>query len=208
MSERDTPVNRGFRSAVWADVLVVGAVLVFAGAWGCRKAAHSETAEAPAVAEETEGPASEHLSRAKECFESGDYQGAIAAYSSAIELKADLVEAYCGRALAYGHTGDDDRAIADFTEAIRLRPDDAEVFLSRGGMYENRGLYDLAIADYTKAIELKPDYAEAYSRRGIAYELKNEHDPAKSDLRKAIELDPDGKAGRSAKEFLGVLEAP
>jgi tetratricopeptide (TPR) repeat protein len=49
--------------------------------------------------------------------EKGDYQGAIAAYSQAIVLNPNYVEAYNRRGIARRALGDNKGALADFNEA-------------------------------------------------------------------------------------------
>ena len=195
-------------NAPLTGVLVAGAALVLVGVAGCERAPDSSApgaGEEPAMAEEATGPAAEHLRRGWECSDNEDYEGAIAAYTKAIELNASIAEAYRGRAIAYSHTCDEDRVIADYTQLIRLKPDDAEAFLRRGIAHENKGNYDNAVADCTKAIELDPDYAEAYYRRAISLGFRNEYDRKIGQLRKAIELDPDGKVGQAARDSLSVM---
>ena len=65
-------------------------------------------------------------------YDLGDYQGAIAAFDSAIQLKPDAAEAYVNRGYVKGELGQLNAAIADFDTAIRLKPDLAEAYVNRG----------------------------------------------------------------------------
>lgn len=60
-----------------------------------------------------------------------DYEGAIAAFSSALKLKPDLAEAYLGRGVAYSVSRNHKAAIADYDKALALKPDLAEAHLYR-----------------------------------------------------------------------------
>ncbi len=192
-----------FRNAYLTGVLVVVTALVFAAVAGCERAPDSS---APGAGEEVVDPAVKHLRRGWELYDKADYEGAIAAYTKAIELDADLAEAYRGRAVARAEFWAEDLEIADYTEVIRLRPNDVEAFLRRGIAYEKKGKYGKAIEDCTKVIELDPDCAEAYYRRGMSLGFQNEYEKKIVQLRKAIELDPDGKIGQDARNSLGVMD--
>jgi len=119
-----------------------------------------------------------------------DWEGAINAFTSYIELKSDDPLVYDRRGIAYGRAERYDEAIADFNRAIDLEP-------AFAGAYNNRGLscykqyrFDEAIADYDIAIQLSPDVAVFYANRGLAYSCKGDTHMAIADYNKAIELDP------------------
>ena len=115
---------------------------------------------------------------------------AIEAYSHAIELKPNNVDAYINRGAACIKGGKHDLAIENCNKAIQLRPDYALTYSNRGVAYHGKGKHDFAISDYDKAIELKPNYANAYNNRGNAYKAKREYNLAIADYDKAIELKP------------------
>ena len=70
----------------------------------------------PAVATEPKS-AAEAMEKGKACFEKGDNDGAVAAYTEAINLDPKNAEAYCGRGRAYGVKDELDKAILDFTSS-------------------------------------------------------------------------------------------
>jgi tetratricopeptide (TPR) repeat protein len=122
----------------------------------------------------------------------GDYDGAIADYTKAIELKPDDVWGYSGRGYAKIEKGDYDGAIADYTKIIELKPDDTIGYEKRSRAKIKKGDYDGAIADLTKVIELKPDDADGYYRRGLIKHTEiDDYNGAIKDYNKAIELFPD-----------------
>jgi tetratricopeptide (TPR) repeat protein len=55
-----------------------------------------------------------------------DYNGAIAAFTEALQLHPREASAYTGRGIAFKLKGDYPKAIADYTEAIRLLPKQGE----------------------------------------------------------------------------------
>ena len=132
-----------------------------------------------------------------------NYDGAIADYEKAIELKPDyakepdLAEAYYNRGTTKSNLSDHRGAMADYDRAIELDPDYAVAYNNRGKVKSALNDYDGAIADRDKAIELnsdyagEPDYAEAYHKRGNAKSVLRNHRGAIEDYEKAIELKPD-----------------
>jgi tetratricopeptide (TPR) repeat protein len=116
-----------------------------------------------------------------------DYQGAIEAFTKAIQLKPDFADAYRGRASTKYLLADYEGSIADYTEVIKLKPD-ADAYYVRGlakfDMKDNKG----AIADFTEAIKLKPDYADAYYGKGLAFLQLGQKSNAHKNFSKAILL--------------------
>jgi len=66
------------------------------------------------------------------CFDKGDYDAAIAAFTEAIRLDPTNAKAYGSRGRAYSLKREFEKAIADCTEAIRLDPRDADSYSFRG----------------------------------------------------------------------------
>ena len=99
----------------------------------------------------------------------GNDEKAIAAYSRAIELKPDHIDAYFFRGLSYLSRGNSAKAIADFSKTIELKSDYNNAHHYRCGAYLMEGNYEQAIADCTKAIEIEPKNSKAYSFLGEAY---------------------------------------
>ena len=123
--------------------------------------------------------------------ELGDYNGAIADYTTAIRLKPDYAGIYALRGLAKQQLEQYRAAIADYDKAIQLKPDYVEAYNNRGLSKYHLDQVLAAIADYDKAIQLKPDYAEAYGNRGLAKTTLGQDFAAISDCDKAIRLKPD-----------------
>jgi Flp pilus assembly protein TadD len=75
----------------------------------------------PSVAAAAE-PAKDAFKKGKVCFEEGDFDGALAAFTEAIRLDPKSAAALTERGRAYAMKRDCDKAIGDYTAAIRLDP--------------------------------------------------------------------------------------
>ena len=96
-----------------------------------------------------------------------DYTAAIEAYSRAITLLPDYVEAYYARGLAYHDQGEYDAALADYTYIIEtLNPNYAYAYAGRGYTYFMNQELDTALFEYQRAIEIDPTYTTAYCSVG------------------------------------------
>ena len=81
--------------------------------------------------------AAEHFNRGIELTAQGDYDGAIAAYSTAVSIDPDDADAYYNRGILHYGKGDYDSAFADFDTAIRLDPDDIDQYTFAGSPTTN-----------------------------------------------------------------------
>ena len=127
-----------------------------------------------------------------EKYEGGDYEGAIADFDNAIQLKSDYANAYLGRGIAKADLRQDLAAIADYNTTIQLKPDYAYTYYMRGITKGRLGQHFAAITDYDTAIRLKPDYADAYQmRRGTVKGHLGQYFDAIADCDTAIRLKPD-----------------
>ena len=118
----------------------------------------------------------------------GTLEGAIDAYSKAIQLNPALYIAYNNRGAAKGDLGSHEEAIRDYDESIRLDPNDAITYRNRGNAKTALGRYVEAIDDYGKAMDRKSGYATAYFGRAVANSRLNRVDDARSDFENAIAL--------------------
>lgn len=130
------------------------------------------------------------------CFDSGckahargDWEGAIADFTKAIDIKPNFAVAYNARGAAKEGNRDWEGAIADYTRALELQPAFNVAYNNRGIAKRAKGDLDGAIGDSTKAIELQPTHA-AYFSRGNAKSDKGDLDGAIADYTHAIELHP------------------
>lgn len=93
------------------------------------------------------------------------YDMAIEAFTTAIELIPGDVEAYNYRGVARTYQGDYDGAIADYTAALQIKPAYAEALNNRGFAWVRKGNLSRALTDFSRAIEIKPVLLDAYNSK-------------------------------------------
>ena len=135
--------------------------------------------------------------RAELAFQQGNFllmlrqvDGAIEAYSHAIDFNPHAAHAYNNRGQAYLIQNKIGLAIEDYTVAIQLNPRFAGAYNNRGIAYDGKGEYDLAIKDYNEAIRLTPALVLVFNNRGNTYYKKGCFTQAIKDLTTGIKLNP------------------
>jgi tetratricopeptide (TPR) repeat protein len=92
--------------------------------------------------------------------EQGDWEGAIAEYTLAIEVQDDYAIAYNNRGWAHFNLDNEAAALADYNSALQYDPTLAYAWNNRGLIYQYRGDRTLAAADFEQAIALGFDASE------------------------------------------------
>jgi tetratricopeptide (TPR) repeat protein len=119
------------------------------------------------------------------------YEGALANYDRAIDLKPDYLDAHINRANTLQALQRYARALPSYDRAIALNPSNATVHNSRGFLLQEMRQYSEALTSYDRAIALKPDYAVAYNNRGVCLRAMNRNADALANYDKAVALRPD-----------------
>jgi tetratricopeptide (TPR) repeat protein len=117
-----------------------------------------------------------------------NWDGALADYNRAIEIKPDSIRAYIARGEVKGIKGDPNGALADYNKAIELSPGSFMSYYLRGCVERAQGDGDGALDDFNKVIQLSPNYPDAYQQRGEVKKEKGDLDGAQADFKKAAEL--------------------
>jgi tetratricopeptide (TPR) repeat protein len=113
----------------------------------------------------------------------GRVEEAEAGYTRAIELDADYLEAYLGRARARTASNRYPEAIADLDHVLEVDPDHPAALaqraliralmgtdaLPKGDREEGRRQYALALADYDRVLTASPDAADVLLQRGMVH---------------------------------------
>jgi tetratricopeptide (TPR) repeat protein len=119
-----------------------------------------------------------------------DLQGAILAYTEAIRLNPNFVEAYNNRGMSRSDLGDKQGAIADFNQALQISPNSVEPYVNRGVARYSLGDTQGAIADFNQALQINPNNAQPYYNRGIARYSLGDKQGSISDFNQALRINP------------------
>jgi tetratricopeptide (TPR) repeat protein len=113
--------------------------------------------------------ADDYINSAVEKYGKQDYQGALADFNLAIQLRPNDVITYNNRGfLKENHLQDIQGALTDYNRAIQINPKFAEAYNNRGSL-KGKKLQDIqgGLTDINKAIQLNPNFADAYYNRGV-----------------------------------------
>jgi tetratricopeptide (TPR) repeat protein len=141
----------------------------------------------------------------------GDLKGAIADYTTAIQLKPEDADLYINRATLRQQIGDRQGELADYTQGLKLNPHDFLTYFLRASVYSYVfKAYQEAIQDYSQCIHYAPVgqfQANAYLARGQLQAELRAYDQAMADYTQSIQVNPQQKVAylkRAAlKEQLG-----
>ena len=142
--------------------------------------------------EDVDGEAEKWKKRGNEQCALGDFEGAIASYDKALEIKPDYYEVWDGRGIILCDNLEEyGKAIASFDKVLEIKPNDHPALHNLGvGLYK-LGRLEEAIISYDKALEFKPDFHEALHSRGAALVKLRRFEEAITSFDKALEIKPD-----------------
>lgn len=138
--------------------------------------------------------------RANEWFEKGsiynlnyEHDKSIEAYTNAIALNPDYLEAYERRGIAYYNKGllqNDkllmDRAVEDFKKVALLQPQTLAGAWSQGVIDFSQNQYAKALTSFSRAVAYDPESELGYLGRGVTYAATNQFDRALEEYTNAI----------------------
>ncbi len=104
--------------------------------------------------------------------QTGDYTGAVEAYTSAIQLMPSFWPVVTARAAAFVRLERWDEAQRDFDTVVENMPS-ADSYYRRGEFWFRRENWDAAIADFEKTLELRPAHKEAKDLRDQAQAFRS-----------------------------------
>lgn len=141
----------------------------------------------------------------KTTAQSDVWQDGLSLWNTVLKNNPKLINAYLGRAVAYGKQGNLELAMADYTKAIAVDPANADGYLFRGIAYEDQENWPMAIADYQKAIELNPKKTDVYFYLAQIYDTLGEDDQAFANYTKVIEIDPQYAKAYNNRGYIYLL---
>ena len=128
-----------------------------------------------------------------------DLEGAIDAWSRALEIAGPKAVWLFERGELLRVTGRLDEALSDFDQMLELDPGLAAGHGSRGQTLRVLGRTEEALAALDKALELDPTLAWALLERGELHRLEGRLEPALADFDRMIELQPDSATGHGSR---------
>ena len=125
------------------------------------------------------------------------YDEAIKAFSTAIEIIPRDYQAYNYRGVAWALKGEFNKAIADYNKSLKIRPRYAEAYNNLGFAQTQMGDLQQALTDYSRALEINPLFVDAYNNKAwilaTAADTRYRNGATAVMLaQKAVELKPNG----------------
>lgn len=120
----------------------------------------------------------------------GKVDDAIEAFSKAVSLAPELVDARFNLATALHKAERLEEAAAEFRRTVELTPNDANAHNGLGCVLLDLKSIDQACVHLEKAVSLRPAYTEALNNLGLVLLDKGEQDAALKTFSAALESDP------------------
>ena len=114
-----------------------------------------------------------------------DYNSAVSAYTEAIELNPQNIDAYIYRGGAFGYLKNYQSAVSDYSQAIQIDNRNFNAHYGLGAAYLYQRNYQAAISEFNIAINLNPQDANSYYARGYCYEMTYRNYEAQRDYETA-----------------------
>jgi eukaryotic-like serine/threonine-protein kinase len=119
-----------------------------------------------------------------------NFKKAIEAYTEALNLKPDFVEALQGRGQAYASLKQWEEALKDFDKAVQADNQNAKNWILRGAVLAEMGQNEEALASIERGLELDDTDAVAWLQKGTVLEKRNQNQDALEAYDRSLELNP------------------
>ncbi len=128
-------------------------------------------------------------------FDSKDYAGALADYTSAVQLNKDSFDAFLKRGKCNVQLKKYAKAISDYDKALKIKQDTVQVLYLRGLAYNASENFVLAFNDFSCVIRIEPNNYDSYMNRAYACEGMQKFRSAIYDYSECVRIKPeDGMA--------------
>ncbi|MGC9505828.1 tetratricopeptide repeat protein [Baaleninema sp.] len=147
----------------------------------------------------------EWFDRATECIRAGDYVGAIAALTTAIDNNPSFALAFDRRGRAYFEAGRLHDAISDYTRALELDKTLRSAWYGRALVRLALKNFPGALADVDRALELDESHAATYQLRGTICRKLADRQGAIESFKRAAQLYLEAKDKENCQRCLDRL---
>lgn len=130
----------------------------------------------------------EEKTQGNQCFQKGDYAGAVKHYSEAIKRNPRDAKIYSNRAAAYTKLAAFDLGLKDCDECIKIDPKFIKGFLRKGNLLKAMKQHSKAMDTYQEAMEIDPNCQEAMDGYRACLQEQNKDPEA---VRKRAMADPE-----------------
>jgi protein O-GlcNAc transferase len=131
---------------------------------------------------------SPHIAHGEECRASGDFSGALAAFTQAVDASPSSALTHNKLGTAYVDLQRWDDAFNEFSKAVQLDPRYAPGHSNLGNVYRERGRLDEAVVCYQRAIAVDPEYWVAHQNLGVVYKQQGRVGDAVREFKTATRL--------------------
>ena len=137
-----------------------------------------------------------NMDQGLQLFNQGEYEQALAAFNTALELDDQQPALWANVGNAYSKLSQNDQAVEAYQKAIELAPEDPTLYQNMGGLYASMGDTEKARELYQKAVSLSAygdprDAAVNYYNMGVTFINSGKAEEAIEALNNALEADPE-----------------
>jgi tetratricopeptide (TPR) repeat protein len=122
--------------------------------------------------------ASAHAYKAAVLLGSGNFEEAVACFSTAMRIEPNMPHLYIQRASAFSALRQSEQALTDCDVALKLAPKDGTLIAIRGWIFQQLGKYDDAIEQCQLALELSPGSQTAIYQYAVVLHENNRSEEA------------------------------
>jgi Tetratricopeptide repeat len=160
-----------------------------------------------AASGQTTSDAATALAQGIDAYGKGDYDGAIAAFTQAIQASPQFYEAYLDRGVAYFAKGQSQQALDDLNKAYGIKPSDPYPVFAIGLLFYKSGDFATAQKAFSLMVQNAPAEPAGYFWRANTYVNLKNPTAAFDDYSQVIKLSAGSDMGNAAQAAIDQLAA-
>jgi len=134
--------------------------------------------------------------RGIEYYKSGEQEKAVDAFTLAIRIQPDHVQAHNRLGSVFRDLGRYREAIGAYQRAIRIKPDCADAHFDLGVTYSDVDVHDKAIKEFRETLQIDPEYVNVHYNLGISLYKLRHHKEAIEAFKRVIQKQPGSAEAR------------